>query len=251
MFPMSLFQVAVNPTIPSSRQSAVLPFLLAVAAPVVVIICIDVLHSVWWTFALYQVGICLVLPAVESRAQGRSWREHAILLGLRAPETHGRHVKLAIVLAILTALVTGGFLLLVRHTLLDPSRLAAALAKWGVAPGQTLAALGVMALLDAAAEELFWRGYFPGRVLSSKPDAPVALTVLLPAMLYASYHAITLAGLVGNVVGVAVMTAGVLGAGLVWGWLRLRTGSVWPSLASHSGAVVAYLAVHLALTARS
>jgi membrane protease YdiL (CAAX protease family) len=47
---------------------------------------------------------------------------------------------------------------------------------------------------------------------------------------------------------VVVLTGGVLGAGLVWGWLRQRTRSVWPALLSHTGAVIAYLAVHLWLT---
>jgi membrane protease YdiL (CAAX protease family) len=49
---------------------------------------------------------------------------------------------------------------------------------------------------------------------------------------------------------VAVMTCGVLGAGLFWGWLRRRTGAVWPALLSHGGAVIAYLAVHVWLTGR-
>ena len=72
--------------------------------------------------------------------------------------------------------------------------------------------------------------------------------MVLPAVLYASYHAVTISSLVGEALGVVLMTGGVLGAGLVWGWLRRKTGSVWPALLSHGGAVVAYLAVHYWLT---
>ena len=48
--------------------------------------------------------------------------------------------------------------------------------------------------------------------------------------------------------GAIVMTAGVLAGGLIWGWLRQRTGSVWLPLLSHTGGVFAYLAVHIWLT---
>ena len=72
--------------------------------------------------------------------------------------------------------------------------------------------------------------------------------IILPAILYTSYHAATLYFLVGKISGVVVMTAGILAGGLIWGWLRQRTGSVWPPLLCHSGAVIAYLAVYLWLT---
>ena len=107
-----------------------------------------------------------------------------------------------------------------------------------------------MAVFNAAAEELFWRGYIPGRVALARPGTrpPVTLTVVLPAILYASYHATTIRHLVGDVSGVVLMTGSVLGGGLFWGWLRQYTRSVWPALLSHGGGVLAYLAVHIWLT---
>jgi membrane protease YdiL (CAAX protease family) len=238
----------------SGSASLKFPLLLAIAAPLAVIVSIEWLHSVWWTFATYQVFICLVAPAIESRRNGRSWRDHAALLGLRGRKrTDGggessRSLLLAMVLGLITMLVTGGFLVITHARFLNPSRLDAALAAWGVSSGQVLIVLAIMAVLDAAAEELFWRGYFPGRVELAFGALPIALTVVLPAALYASYHAATIGRLIGDPSGVAVMTGGVLGAGLAWGWLRQRTHSVWPALLSHSGAVIAYLAVHLWLT---
>jgi membrane protease YdiL (CAAX protease family) len=235
-------------------RSPVIPLLLALAAPLAVIVSIGILHNVWWTFATYQVGICLVAPALESRLAGRSRRDHAALLGLLDPPGAGGPPSwrtTAIVLGLATALVTGGFLVLTREHFLDAERLEATVADWGVSPERMVIMIAVVAVLNAAAEELFWRGYLPGRVAVARPDspAPVVLTVVLPAVLYASYHALTIGRLVGDAGGVLVMTGGVLGAGLFWGWLRRRTRSVWPPLLSHAGAVVAYLAVHFWLTA--
>lgn len=247
-----------RPFTSTARETLTIPLLLALAAPVAVIVSIEYLKSVWWTFAFYQVGICLVLPAVESRAKGRSWREHGELLGLLAARATGTgkrnvvrdHLQFAAILGVVTALVTGAFLVVTRDRFLDPARLRTTLTSWGVSAGQTATMLTFMAVLDAAAEELFWRGYFPGRVALARTRAPAALTIVVPAVLYASYHAVTIRHLVGRAGGVAVMTSGVFGAGLFWGWLRSRTASVWPALLSHGGAVIAYLAVHVWLTGR-
>ena len=232
----------------ASGRSLAVPLVLATVAPLVVIVTIEYLHNLWWTFAIYQLGICLVAPVLESRRSGCSWREHAFLLGLLGPP---RRRILGVALGLATALVTGGFLVLTRDRFLDPVRLETTVAQWGVPPEQLVATLAVMAGLNAVAEELFWRGYLPGRVAAARPSSPppVILTVVLPALLYASYHGLTIGRLVGEIGGVVLMTSGVLGAGLFWGWLRRRTGSVWPPLLGHGGAVVAYLAVHYWLMA--
>ena len=238
--------------------SPTVPILLALAAPLAVIVSIEALHSAWWAFATYQIAICLIAPAIESRLAGRTWREHATLLGLLSPrmangsnhDVAPRSLPLAIVLGLVTSLVTGTFLVLTRDRFLDPERLESTVAGWGVAPEQVLAMLVFMAVFNGAAEELFWRGYIPGRVALARPGTrpPVTLTVVLPAILYASYHATTIRHLVGDVSGVVLMTGSVLGGGLFWGWLRQYTRSVWPSLLSHAGGVLAYLAVHIWLT---
>jgi len=243
-----------------------IPIFLAVIAPVVVVACIEVLHSAWWTFALYQMGICLVFPAIESRLKGRSWRDHAEMLGLvqgrdefgkgsgdsvARSGTGVRHpMGVAVALGVGTAVATAAFLLLTRDRFLDPERLEATVSGWGVPPEQILLALGFMAVVNAPAEELFWRGYFPGRIarIHSHRRPPLWLAVFLPAFLYASYHVATISRLVGTLPGTLWMAGGVLGGGLLWGWLRWRTGSVWPALLSHSGGVLAYLAAHFWLT---
>jgi membrane protease YdiL (CAAX protease family) len=241
-----------------ARRLPTLALSLAFSAPLAVILCLEFLRSVWWTFAVYQIGTCLVAPAVESRMRGRGWRDHAVLLGVLAPRvTDGsgasddrlRALRLGVLLGLATVLVTGGFLLLTQELFLDPDRLEATLAGWGVAPHRVLTVLIIMAVLNATAEELFWRGYLPGRLMEARSPAaaPMRLTILMPAILYASYHVATIGHLVGDAPGVLMMTSGVLGAGLLWGWLRCRTGCIWPPLLSHAGGVSAYLFVYVRL----
>lgn len=243
----------------TTSGSLTVPLVLAMAAPLAVIVSIQYLRSVWWAFASYQLGFCLVAPVIESRLAGRGWREHARMLGLLHPSAKDgsgdsvgspRGFRSAIAFGLATALVTGAFLVLTRDRFLDPEHSVATIGSWGVSLGQVPAVLTFMGLLNAPAEELFWRGYFPGRVALARPTQrpPAALTVVLPAILYASYHAATIGSLVGETGGVVAITGGVLGAGLLWGWLRRRTGSVWLPLLSHTGAVLAYVMVHFWLT---
>ena len=224
----------------------ILPVVLAVTAPLLVFLGLQALHSVWWTFALYQVTICLLLPSLESRALDRSWRGHLDLLGL----VHDRPPwRMAWVIGGATLLLTSGFLVLTRDRFLDAERLQDATAAWGVAPDQLPAMLGFMAVFNALAEELFWRGYLPGRFTERAQPTPPSpwQTIILPAVFYASYHGYTIGVLVRHPWLTALMTSGVLGGGLIWGWLRQRTGSVLPALFSHAGAVIGYLVVYWVL----
>ncbi|MBU2502234.1 hypothetical protein KJ682_12960, partial [bacterium] len=54
----------------------------AVAAPILVILGLTVLHSAPAVFLAYHLGLCLIMPAVLSRREGLGWRAHARKLGL-------------------------------------------------------------------------------------------------------------------------------------------------------------------------
>lgn len=214
--------------------------LLMIAAPAAVAAALLSGRGVLPVFGLYQVGVCLVLPAVVDLGRRRwSWRRHARHLGLIGPGT-ARGLGLGLLLAVLTA---GGVLVImqaVSGSLLQPEDVAAALAAWQVAPSDLGVLLLFMAVVSAPAEELFWRGFCAAE-LSALPSR--ALRLLLPSLLYASYHGVTIPRLMPSPLLAVAALAAVTGAGLVWAWLRERTDSVWPALLSHGAAAAAYTAV--------
>lgn len=227
-----------------SSSSIAIPAILAVLAPLSVLFGLQVLHSVWWTFLLYHVVFCLVFPALESHGRGLNWPKHADLMGLR-----GGIPYTAAIWGVITALITFCVLLLLRDALIPLKQIEITLVAWSVQPEQSAQMLLLMVLLNAPAEELFWRGYLPGRVALAYPKIKfVRPTVLvISALMYTSYHAATVGQLVDHKVGPVAMVTGILGAGLFWGWLRWRTGSIWAPLLSHLGAVMAYTLFHVAM----
>ena len=89
-------------------------------------------------------------------------------------------------------------------------------------------------LLHASLEEIFWRGVFT-EVESARP---------LPALLgnavtFYLVHVIVLTNAVGGWGWVAALPTAI--AGLAWGWVTIRTRSIWPALVSHWAADAAIL----------
>jgi membrane protease YdiL (CAAX protease family) len=235
--------------------------ILLIAAPAAVMFCLEFLHSAWLTLLVYQFGICLVIPALDSVAgRGLSWAEHAEMIGLGGPGA-GRALRWGAVVAIATATACGGALWLWGDVFLDPQRIRTILSGWGVTPRQTAWLYAIVALVNAPAEELFWRGYLHARWVpaprpersprAASPQPPVVrhagASIAILAVGYTSYHLLTIARLIPSLTGAITASGGVLAAGLFWGWLRQRTGSVWPALLSHAGAVAAYLVASAAI----
>ena len=231
---------------------------LSITAPVAVVLCLVVWRSVWLTILVYQVGICLLAPTVDSLVRRRlSWAQHLRLLGLTGPGQRGG-LRLGACLAVATFAVTGGFLTLTREVFLDPEQLAAITRGWGISTRQVPWLLAGLVVLNAPAEELFWRGYLHTRLVPPASDGTASavavrrprqkvaawVVIALLAVGYASYHLLTVGQLVPTAGKAAPMFGGILAAGLLWGWLRQRSGSVWPALLGHWGAVAAYAAVY-------
>ena len=240
---------------------------LALTAPLLTTAVLLGWRSVWWTFAIYQVGMCLVLPAVDSLAVRRiGWRGHATLLGLL--DEHGapprRPLQLAllsIALGLLSYGLVAGFLHF-SSAISDPTeRLRVSLGLWGIGPRQWPWLAAFMVTVHPLAEEGFWRGYLqtllvPAAVAAREPgghssDAvPLHLAargrtvtrVVALAALFAGYHAATLATFVPSRSLAATMFLGVWAGGCVWARLRRWTGSLWPAVFSHLGAVAGYTA---------
>ncbi|WOF24356.1 CPBP family intramembrane metalloprotease [Microbacterium betulae] len=95
----------------------------------------------------------------------------------------------------------------------------------GVLTGNALLALG---------EEVGWRGW----LLPSLRPLGVWPSLLVSGAIWGLWHApIILLGYNfgrADVVGVLLMVAGCVAWGVLFGWLRLRTGSVWPAVIGHA-----------------
>ena len=114
------------------------------------------------------------------------------------------------------------------------------LTAWGATQSNLPLLFWFMVLINAPAEELYWRGFVHTELAGRRPRFPA---ILLTAACYASYHGVTVYLLVANLpVALLFMTA-ILVAGIGWGYLREKTGSVWPALLGHAGAVIGYMVV--------
>jgi len=208
------------------------PWLWAVLAPLLVIVGLAGLHSVPIVFAVYHVGLCLLLPAVSSRSRGLSWREHAQQLGLVR-----RGLASGAMLGVLSAALPVMAFVVRPDLFPDAESLHEALAGWSLDPAAPGAMILFMGLINGPAEELFWRGWLQGQLMRG----PVGGAVLV--LLFSSYHVLTIGTLAPSPGGVVLMLAGVLGAASFWTWSRHRWGSVWPAVLSHAGGTAGYMAV--------
>jgi len=211
-----------------------------IGPPFAVVLPLLLLHDLFAVFACYHLGFCLVLPlAVDLGARRWTLRRHLAALGLAGPGT-GR--GLALGLALGTALASAILLVFAAlgDAFLGAQRIGSALAALGAGPGRQAAVFWFMVLVNGPAEELYWRGFVHHELVGGR--AP-GRTILLIAACYASYHPVP-----GHLLNdrwwvTALFLVFIWLAGAFWGWLRLRTGSVWPPLLGHAGAVVGYMIV--------
>jgi membrane protease YdiL (CAAX protease family) len=216
--------------------------MVALLAPLTVVVALRVVGSAWAVFGAYHLGICLALPLVAAARAGRSGApgdaaSMAGRLGLATRRGLGVGLLSGAALAVLLPLGA----LAMPQLVPDPGRLRAALAAWGIARDQAPLALAFLGVLGGPAEELLWRGWLHGRLVEGRRHPGVRAALLVAA--FSSYHAVTLASLAPGPLVAAALVAGVAGAATLWTWLRIRHGTVWPALLSHAGASMGYVLV--------
>lgn len=210
--------------------------LVAASAPLLVVLALRELGSAPLVFAAYHVGLCLLVPWLASRREGLSVAAHLRTLGLER-----RGLQLGLGLALASALIPPLAWLQWPGLFPDAARLREALDGWGLAVRSPGTFLFFLAIVNGPAEELFWRGW----LLRSTGDGrrPGAASRLAFALLFTSYHAVTIGRLAPTPAAAALMLGAVLAGALAWNWSRARWGSVWPALLSHTGASCGYLFV--------
>jgi uncharacterized protein len=103
-----------------------------------------------------------------------------------------------------------------------------------LALGVVLAAILPLALLMNLGEELGWRGYLLPRLLPLGVWPALLVTGLIHALWHGPQLLLHLhAGTMGPA-GVAMFIASTLMVGIIIGWFRLASGSVWPAVVAHA-----------------
>jgi len=209
-------------------------------APAVVVASLLVGRNVFAVFAVYHLGFCLILPAVHNFLRRRfTFSDHLEFLGLTGPGTV-RGLILGLGLGVILA---GGTILVFRLSgkiFLADHNVPEVLDRWGADQGNMPLLFWFMTLVNGPAEELYWRGFVHTEMSDRKPRMA---TILLIAVCYAGYHGVTVFLLVADLPVALLFLAAILVTGLGWGWLREKTGSVWPALLGHAGAAAAYMIV--------
>ncbi len=103
---------------------------------------------------------------------------------------------------------------------------------------QCLGMMVVLGALDnckyAAGEEIGWRGYMLTRLVDSGVPAPI----LMSGLAWGLWHTpLILSGQYASgphpILAVCLFVAGIVAGGYVFAWLRLSSGSIWPSIWGH------------------
>lgn len=162
-----------------------------------------------------------------------SWLLGAPLLGKALPVERMKLSKQGLLLGTISGMVFfififGGMIWLHEY-LLDVEALRALLVAWGfIGPGELLLVL-VLLLLNPVLEEVYWRGYIFEKI-RSKGSALSA--ILVTAAFYTLYHILTVMQIF-EIAYTLVAVIPVAIAGLFWGYVRERTGSITATIIGH------------------
>jgi len=100
---------------------------------------------------------------------------------------------------------------------------------WGLREQWAFLFAAYMVIGNSLMEELFWRGFVQQRMSAILPRVTV---ILLSNALFALYHLLLGVVLFGWKWG-SVVTVAVFGAGMIWGWMKNRYPSIYPTWFSH------------------
>lgn len=224
----------------STQPAARLPWFWLLGPPVLVVAILLWGRNVFAVFAAYHLGFCLILPAVQNILRRRlTFSQHLGYLGLTGPGT-ARGIMLGLGLG--AALGWGTILVfkMFGDVFLADQNVPEILARWGVNQSNLPVMFWFMTLINGPLEEIYWRG-FVHRQTEGRNQRRTS--ILLIAVCYASYHGVTVYLLMADIPVALLFLASIFAAGSAWGWLREKTGSVWPAVLGHAGATIGYMMV--------
>ena len=207
-------------------------------APAAVAAGLLLLKSAGLTFALFHGGVCLLVPLsdmfIHRRPHGQFLRSCGFIINPRERLSSVLWGLAAFALVFL-------FFMLFHHSIWDSAHISRVISLWGVHLINPFSFVAMMVLGNAFLEEFFWRGYIIGKLSKLASNRAV---ILLSAAFYASYHTIT-TGVLFSLPYALISSVSVFAAGIIWGSIRLRTGSLLFPVVTHLFVDLAVMAAYL------
>lgn len=130
---------------------------------------------------------------------------------------------------------------LLQGFLFDVDRLSEVLVEWGFSGINVWSFIVVLILINPFLEEWYWREFMHVRLM---PSLGGKRTVLVTSFFYALYHLLSLIPMFVFPFNL-IAAIPVFGAGLLWGYFRLKFSSILPSILSHVLADIGIIFVYL------
>jgi len=223
----------------AGRNGYVVPFLAMSLAGFSLFFGVFVLKSLMAVFFSYYLLCSLGLPLLDLRlGAGLGLREIPRWLAL-SPVRAWDLALGALSGTGMAAIMIASFVAL-KSVFLADNRILASIEAWGVSRDDIAMVFVVMLAFNGALEELFWRGYIHRKF---EDMGNRAAAVGIPALFFCSWHIFVISSLVANPLAIALFMAGIGGAGIVWGIMRERSGSVVPCVVSHMIVTAGYLGI--------
>lgn len=184
-------------------------------------------QSLMATFFAFHLVVCLGIPLLHGWWEGKLGANWKAAWGEQACDSGG------LLLGLLSGLCMGAFALWGIWMLLQAgislSWIRLQLERWGLRDGWVWPFALYMVMGNSLLEELFWRGFVQQRLLASLKRVKA---ILVSNILFALYHLLLGVVLFGWKWG-SVVAVVVYGAGVIWGALKVRYPSIYPTWLSH------------------
>lgn len=213
-------------------------YVIGLAPAVLVALGIHVGHSVILTFALFYSWL-VIIPFMDYLVFRKNRLPHT--LGDWGLTVHARQiiVGLSLGLSFLITLLIGAYYL--HDMLFDIEQLRSLLGEWNFSGDQSVLLLLILVLLNPILEEIYWRGYLYHRIGQSLGSAK---NMLHASFWFTTYHLVVIIPVFSWPLNVVVAIP-IFAAGVLWGWIRHRTGSLLIPIISHMvadlGIVIIYM----------
>lgn len=191
---------------------------------------LQVLESVYITFLLFYSWLLMFSLLSHSFSKKKTWwsfNKSIIFVGVLS--------------GILFLIIIFGGLMWLHSYFFDIASLQALLEQWGFSGAGIIGLIIVLLVINPILEEVYWRGYLYEKLkLRGNPT----LAILLTSCFYTSYHFLSIIPMFKWPLNIAAVIP-VFIAGIFWGYIRGKTGSIIGPIISHVLGDLAIICVYL------